>query len=108
MKALPWIIAGIGFGLAAYFVINQPRPEYATGSDTVENAANRTSLWGSKSRASGKGKSVLGMVKEGIGRAVGSQSLAEDGVDDQIAGDLKDAAGSVAQAAGQAIHDLNR
>jgi hypothetical protein len=39
MKALPWIIAGTAIGVAAYVVLNTPGPEYATGNDTLEQAA---------------------------------------------------------------------
>jgi hypothetical protein len=39
MKALPWLIADVGHGLAAYFVLNQPDPQYATGNDDIEDPA---------------------------------------------------------------------
>ncbi len=108
MKNLPWIIAAIGIGAAAYVVMNTPGPEYATGNDNVEGAARRTSQWGSKSRLGGTGTSVVGKLKEGVGRVTGNADLANEGVGDQIAGGVKKAAGAVAQAAGQTIHDLNR
>jgi uncharacterized protein YjbJ (UPF0337 family) len=108
MKALPWIIAGLGAGIAAYIVLNQPGPEYATGNDDIENAAGRTSLWGSKQRLSGTGVGLVGKFKEGVGRATGNDQLADEGFADQVAGAVKKAAGGVAQAAGQTIHDLNR
>ena len=47
-------------------------------------------------------------MKEGFGRATGNPDLADEGVADQIAGSLKNAAGQVAEAAGQTIHELNR
>jgi uncharacterized protein YjbJ (UPF0337 family) len=108
MKNLPWFLAAVGLGLAAYVVLNTPGPEYATGSDSVEEAARGTSRWGSKTRIGGAGNRVAGKVKEAFGNATGDADLANDGLADQIAGHVKDAAGSVAQAAGQAIHDLNR
>ena len=108
MKNLPWIIAALGIGAAAYVVMNTPGPEYATGSDGVEGAARRTSQWGSKNRLSGAGTNVLGKIKEGVGNLTGNANLSDEGVGDQIAGGVKKAAGTVAQAAGQTIHDLNR
>jgi uncharacterized protein YjbJ (UPF0337 family) len=108
MKALPWIIALAGLGAAAYVVLNLPGPEYATGSDTIEDAARGTSEWGSKSRLRGAGGKFVGKAKEAFGNATGNPDLADAGVGDQIAGAVQDGAGSLAQAAGQAMHDLNR
>ena len=108
MKALPWIIAGAGAGIAAYIVLNNPGPRYATGNDDVEYAADRTTFWGSKQRLFGRGGGLVGKLKEGAGRATGDDQLADEGVTDQVVGAVKDAAGGFAQAAGQTIHDLNR
>jgi len=108
MKAIPWIIAGAALGVAAVVVLNASSPQHSTGLDGVEDAADRTFRWGSKQRASGAGSSILGKVKEGFGRATGDDDLAGEGIGDQVAGSLKDAAGQVAHAAGQTIHDLNR
>ncbi len=108
MKALTWVIAGVGASIAAYFVLNQPGPRYATGDDDVEYAAGRAAFWGSKQRISGIGGGLAGKLKEGIGRATGNEQLAGDGVTDQLAGAVKDTAGKAAQVAGQTIHDLNR
>jgi uncharacterized protein YjbJ (UPF0337 family) len=108
MKALPWILAGTALGVAAYIVINTPGPEYATGNDTLEAAARRTAQAGSKARIRGVGGKFVGKAKEAFGNATGNPDLADEGVGDQVIGSLKDAAGSVAQAAGQTLHDLNR
>jgi uncharacterized protein YjbJ (UPF0337 family) len=108
MKALTWVITGVGAGIAAYIVLNQPGPRYATGDDDVEYAAGRATLWGSKQRISGIGGGLAGKLKEGLGRATGNEQLAGDGVTDQLAGAVKETAGKAAQAAGQTIHDLNR
>jgi uncharacterized protein YjbJ (UPF0337 family) len=109
MKALPWILAGVGAGAAiAYVILNQPQPQAATGWDSVENAAIRTFGWGSKSRLSGLGAKVGGKIKEGLGRVAADPDLADEGVGDQAVGAIKDGVGAVAQAAGQTIHDLNR
>jgi uncharacterized protein YjbJ (UPF0337 family) len=108
MKSLPWILAAVGIGVAAYVVISTPGPEYATGNDSIEDAARSASRWGSKSRISGTGTNLAGKLKDGVGRITGNQDLADQGVVDQVAGSVKDAAGSLAQAAGQTLHDLNR
>ena len=108
MKALPWIIALAGLGAAVYVLANTPGPEYATGSDSIEDAARGTSQWGSKNRLRGAGGKFVGKAKEAFGNATGNPDLADEGTGDQIIGSVKDAAGSVAQAAGQAIHELNR
>ncbi len=108
MKSLPWILAAVGLGVAAYVVMNTPGPEYATGNDSIEDAARRTAAWGSKNRITGTGTNLGGKLKEGIGNLTGNPDLADEGVVDQVAGSLKDAAGSVAQAAGQTLHEFNR
>ena len=108
MKNLPWFLAALGLGVAAYVIAKTPGPEYATGSDTLEDAARGTSQWGSKNRVRGAGGRFVGKLKEGVGRATGDADLQDEGVGQQIAGSLKNAAGQVAQAAGQTIHDLNR
>jgi uncharacterized protein YjbJ (UPF0337 family) len=108
MKALLWVIAGASAGIAAFIILNQPGPQYASGDDDVEYAAGRTSFWGSKQRLSGAGSGFTGRLKEGLGRATGDADLANDGVTDQVVGAVKDTAGQVAQAAGQTLHELNR
>jgi uncharacterized protein YjbJ (UPF0337 family) len=108
MKSLPWILAAVGLGVAAYVVMNTPGREYATGNDSIEDAARRTSAWGSKNRITGKGTKLGGKLKEGIGNLTGNPDLADEGVVDQVAGSVKDAAGAVAQAAGETIHEFNR
>jgi uncharacterized protein YjbJ (UPF0337 family) len=108
MKAIPWILTAAGVAAAVYVIANLPGPEYATGSDDIENAARRTSIWGSKNRLSGTGAHLVGKLKEGVGNLTGNPDLADEGVVDQVAGSVKNAAGAVAQAAGQTLHDFNR
>lgn len=109
MKALPWIVAGIGAGAAlAYVILNEPRPQAETGWDSVENAADRTWRWGSKATLSGAGRRAAGTIKEGLGRVVGDSDLADEGVGDQAVGALQSGAGKLAHAVGETIHDLNR
>ena len=108
MRAFPWIVVGIGIGVAACVILSPLAPEHATGSDDVENAARRTFGWGTKQRAAGTGQQAVGKLKEGLGRITGNDDLAGEGVGDQVAGATRDAAGSVAHAVGETIHDLNR
>ena len=108
MKDLPWLLAGVGIGLAVFLISNQPGPEYASGNDDIENAADKTALWGSKQRIGGGGKGVVGKLKEGVGRVTGDADLTDEGLGDQVIGSAKDAAGQVAQAVGKTIHELNR
>jgi len=108
MKNLPWFIAALGLGVVAYVIAKTPGPQYATGSDSLEGAARDTSQWGSKARVRGAGGKFVGKLKEGVGRATGDPDLQDEGVGQQVAGSLKNAAGKVAQAAGETIHDLNR
>jgi len=108
MKALPWLIAGVGLGLATYFVLNQPGPQYATGNDDIEDAAGKTAFWGSKQRVKGTGGGLVGKLKEGVGRATGDEQLETEGIVDKAAGAVQDTAGEAAHAVADTIHDLNR
>ncbi len=108
MKTLAWLVAGIGIGLAVYLVANAPGPEYATGSDNLEDAARNTFGWGAKQRATGFGSNIAGRVKEGLGNLTGNPDLADSGLADQVEGNVREGAGKFAQAAGQTLHDLNR
>jgi uncharacterized protein YjbJ (UPF0337 family) len=108
MKTFAWLAAGIGVGLAVYLVANAPGPQYATGSDNLEDAARNAAGWGTKQRASGLGRNVAGRVKEGLGNLTGNPDLADEGLGDQIEGNVREGVGKFAQATGQTLHDLNR
>ena len=108
MKTFAWLVAGIGIGLVVYLAANAPAPEYATGSDNLEETAGNTFGWGTKQRARGFGSNIAGRVKEGLGNLAGDQDLADSGVADQVEGSVREGVGRVAQAAGQTLHDLNR
>jgi uncharacterized protein YjbJ (UPF0337 family) len=108
MKLLPWMVAAAGLGFAAYVVFTRSAMEYATGPGDAEDAARTAFGWGTKQRAFGVGGQLSGRLKEGVGRITGNDHLAGEGVADQAAGLAKDAAGSVAQAVGRTIHELNR
>ncbi len=109
MKALPWIIAGVTIGAAITYVLtNEPEPSYATGDPDVERAARKSSAWGTDKRIGGAGSSLLGKAKEGFGKATGDDELAGEGLVDQAAGAVKDAAGQVAHGVSDTLRDLNR
>jgi uncharacterized protein YjbJ (UPF0337 family) len=110
MKGLPWILAGIGIGIAVtYIVLNsEPEPAYYAVDDNLNDTARKTFAWGTKQQAKGKADSVKGAIKEGVGNLTGNQDLADEGTADRLVGKAKDIVGQVGQAAGQTIHDLNR
>jgi uncharacterized protein YjbJ (UPF0337 family) len=107
MKALPWVLAGLGLGFASYYLLSSAGPQYANGSDDVESAARKIFGWGTKQRAAGTGGRMAGTLKEGLGRVTGNDELAQEGLVDQAAGTLRDATGALAHAAGETIHELN-
>jgi uncharacterized protein YjbJ (UPF0337 family) len=109
MRALPWIIAGVGIGVGVTILLfNESEPDYATGYDGVEHAARKTFGWGTKKRAEGKVRSFAGTIKEDVGRLTGDNQMADEGAADQVLGNVKDAAGQFGHAVGETIHDLNR
>jgi uncharacterized protein YjbJ (UPF0337 family) len=108
MKTLAWFAAGIGIGLVIYLIANAPGPQYATGSDSLEDAARSAADWGTRQRVTGAGADVLGRMKEGLGNLAGNPDLADEGAGDQVAGNIKEGVGKFAQATGQTLHDLNR
>jgi uncharacterized protein YjbJ (UPF0337 family) len=108
MKMLPWMVAGAGLGFAAYVLLTRSDLEYATGLGNTANAARRVFGWGTRQRVSGAGGQLSGRLKEGAGRIIGDDSLAGEGIADQATGQAKDAAGSIAQAVGQTIHEFSR
>ena len=109
MKPFHSIFAGITVGAAITLLyLDQPSLQHETGLDGFEDAANKVWKWGSKARAAGGGDNIVGRVKEGIGRVTGNDDLASEGVLDQAAGAVKDAAGQLGHTAGKTIHDLNR
>jgi uncharacterized protein YjbJ (UPF0337 family) len=109
MRGLPWILAGMGVGFVlAYVALSEPEPQTEADWDSVENAADRAWRWGTEARLSGAGRNTAGRFKEGIGRVLGDDDLADEGVADQFAGTVKSGAGALAHAVGETIHDLNR
>ncbi len=106
MRALPWIIAGVAFGTAAYFLANPPEPAYA--DPDVERAANKAGAWGAKQRIKGTGGSLVGSAKQKFGEAIGNYDLADEGVGDQVVGNIQDAVGKAASVASDTLHEFNK
>jgi uncharacterized protein YjbJ (UPF0337 family) len=76
-----------------FLLFYDPSMKHDTGYDGVEGAADRARAWGTKKRFRGGADAVAGRVKEAVGRATGDDDLAGEGVLDQAAGTVKDAAG---------------
>ncbi len=106
MKALPWILAGVGAGLVVYYLVTSDEFSYA-GND-FDGAANRTSAWGSEQRIKGSGGNLFGKAKEGVGRFTGNDELAGEGLVDQAVGTVKDTAGKAAHAVSDVLREGGR
>jgi uncharacterized protein YjbJ (UPF0337 family) len=109
MKPIHWIIAGVGIGLTITgLLFMDPLLKRETGYDGVEDAADEAWGWGTKRRFDAGGDSLIGRVKEGVGRVAGDGDLVGEGVLDQAVGTAKNTAGKLGQTVGKTIHDLNR
>ncbi len=109
MKALPWIVAGVGIGAALmYLIANAPEPGYSSGDPDVDRFANKANRWGSKQRVQGTGDSIVGKAKQAFGEFTGNYDTADEGAGDQTVGAIKNVAGKTANAVGDAVRDLNR
>ena len=110
MRASHLLLAGLGVGatILTYALLYEPKLQRETGLDGVEDAANRAWRWGTKKRFGAEADTIVGRVKEGIGRVTGDDDLAGEGVADQTVGAVKDMAGKWGHAVGETMHDLNR
>ena len=98
MKALPWILAGVGAGAAiAYVILNQPnrRPRRVGIRWRMPPSAHSGGAASRGCRASAT--KVGGKIKEGLGRVAADPDLADEGVGDQAVGAIKDGVGAVAR-----------
>ncbi len=105
MSKILWLIGGTTLALAVYAILNA---EELAPADGVERTAGKVAGWGTKQRVTGTGGQLAGKVKEFAGNVTGNEDTASEGVLDQAAGAVKDAAGQAAQGLGQTIHDLNK
>ena len=109
MKALPWVVAGVGIGAALiYVIVNAPPPSYSTGDPDVDRLASKANSWGSKQRVQGAGDSLVGKAKQAFGEFTGDDETADSGAGDQTVGSVRNVAGKAANAVGDTLRDLNR
>ena len=108
MKTLVWICAGISLSIVAYVILNEPETGNATDGAKVNGAAAKTLAWASRQRVAGTAGKLGGKLKQGVGKAVRSDDLAGEGVIDEVAGTVKEAAGQVAHGTSDAPEDLAR
>jgi uncharacterized protein YjbJ (UPF0337 family) len=126
MKALPWIIAGIGFGAGLSFLLftdsklTGSSPKLVAGRNgivgdvednfraDVETVARKTYGWGTKTRIGTRLNSTTGAIRHGVGRFTGNNRLAVRGTADRIVGSVKDKVGRLGVVAGNSIHEFNR
>lgn len=109
MKALAWIVAGVGIGAALMYVIaNAPEPRYSSGDPDLDRFADNANRWGSKQRVQGAGDSIVGKAKQAFGEFTGDDETADSGAGDQTVGSIRNVAGKAANAVGDAVRDLNR
>src|SRR5258705_12570312 len=98
MRALPWIIAGVGIGVGVTILLfNESEPDYATDYNVVEHAARKTFNWGTKRRAEGKVGSVAGAIKEGVGKLTADYEMVDEGAADRVTGKVSESRGKVVQ-----------
>ena len=109
MRASNLLLAGIGVGaILTYALFYEPTLRQETGFDGMEDAANKAWRWGTKKRFGAGADTLVGRVKEGVGRVTGDDALASEGMADKALGVVKDTAGRWGHAVGETIHDLNR
>ena len=119
MKGLPWILAGIGVGIAVTFVLfvdprSEPEPAYDIPYDGLfTDVARKTFAWGTRKQSEGKVSSFAGAAKQratkqSAGNQTGNQDLSAEAAADPVAVNLKDAAAQVGETTGQTIHELNQ
>ncbi len=107
MKRQVWIPLALGI-VATYIFLERRAARYAAEYDELDEAADRTDLWGNKQRIAGTGRDLLGRMKEGIGRFTGDDDLANRGVVDQIEGAMQGTAGKAANSVSDTIRDFKR
>lgn len=105
MNKLLWLLGGTTLALAVFTILNASEPMPADG---VDRAAGKIGGWGTKQRVAGAGGQLFGKAKEALGDFAGSPDVSDEGVLDQAAGKVRNAAGQAAEALGSTIHDLNK
>lgn len=106
MNKLIFLLGGTALGIALYKILNAPQPGY--GYAGVDRAAADVGAWGTKNRVAGAGGQLLGKLEQGVGSVAGNPDLNDQGVYHEATSAVQNAAGKVAQAVGETIHDLNK
>lgn len=99
-------ILGLAFvGAAAYVMLSDMTLNERTldGADDFEAQA---ASWGTRKRVSGAGSVLGGQVKQAVGRVAGNPDLEGEGIVDEAAGRVKNAAGQAAQAVSEAVSKI--
>ncbi len=105
MRAGSLLLTGIGVGaVLTYALFYESTLQQEAEFDGVEDTANRMRRWGTEKRFGAGADTLVGRMKEGIGRTAGD----DDGIEDQVVGGVKNTVGRWGQAAGETVHDLNR
>ena len=107
MTKFLWILGGATLAVAAYVVMNQ-QLGLTVPANGVDEAGNNLGAWGTKQRGYGIGGQLKGKFEQGAANLTGDPNLADEGVLDEAAGAVKNAAGKVAQSVAGTIHDLNK
>lgn len=105
MSKILWLVGGTALALAVFAILNAP--ELAPVND-VDRAAGKLGEWGTKQRVGGAAGQLFGKAKQAVGDLAGSDNVSNEGVFDQAAGAVRNAAGQAAQALGSTVHDLNK
>jgi uncharacterized protein YjbJ (UPF0337 family) len=109
MRASHLLLTGIGVGaVLTYALLYEPALQQEAEFDGVEDTANRMRRWGTEKRFGAGADTLMGRMKEGVGRIAGDDDLADEGIGDQAVGAVKNTVGRWSQAAGETVHDLNR
>jgi uncharacterized protein YjbJ (UPF0337 family) len=104
MRAGSLLLTGIGVGaVLTYALFYESTLQQEAEFDGVEDTANRMRRWGTEKRLGAGADTLVGRMKEGIGRIAG-----DNGIEDQVVGGAKNTVGRWGQAAGETVHDLNR
>jgi uncharacterized protein YjbJ (UPF0337 family) len=109
MRASSLLLTGIGVGaVLTYALFYGSTLQQEAEFDGVEDSANTMWRWGTKKRFGAGADTLVGRMKEGLGRFAGDEDLVGEGVGDQVVGAVKDTVGRFGQTAGETVHDLNR
>ncbi len=108
MKKLPWIVGGVGVGLAAFVLVRRIAPGYADAGSDIDHASGKMSLWGWKARLKGKGTSLAGGLKEKTGHALNNEQLVAEGLGDKAVGAVENTAGHASQKVCEALQVMAR